>query len=123
MNLPRKQLALIHVAKRETGLSDDEYRVFLQGAAGIDSAKDIRNQGQFEAVMAAFEELSFTPCKGRVDDKWSRTAQDKITAFLKSNEDPATILYNDTPSKCATCPFWQGKEGCGNRYTCYREEM
>ena len=55
----QNQLAIIHIAKKETGLSDDNYRELLQGAAGISSSKDIKLNYQFFSVMRAFERIGF----------------------------------------------------------------
>lgn len=50
---------IIHVAKRQTGLSDEQYRSLVFGAAGVESAKDIKSWAQYRAVMAAFKKLGF----------------------------------------------------------------
>ena len=50
---------IIHVAKRQTGLSDEQYRSLLSGAAGVESASLIKSWGQYRAVMAAFKKLGF----------------------------------------------------------------
>lgn len=55
----RARLALIHVAKKQTGLSDDTYRALLEGAAGVHSAAEIETDGQFEAVMQGFAKFGF----------------------------------------------------------------
>ena len=50
---------IIHVAKNQTGLSDEQYRALLSGSCGVDSAKDIKSWAQYRAVMAAFKKLGF----------------------------------------------------------------
>ena len=55
----RSKLALIHVAKREVGLSEDRYRDLLAGAAGLSSAREIEREEQFRAIMNAFKALGF----------------------------------------------------------------
>ena len=60
MALTRKQTALIHVAKTRLGLDDDDYRAVLRGEAGVESSRDLDNDG-FDAVMARFQALGFTP--------------------------------------------------------------
>lgn len=57
--LDRRQLAIVHVAANQLGLSEAEYRAVLQAAAGVDSSKDLTPAG-FAAVMLAFERLGFT---------------------------------------------------------------
>ena len=51
------QLALIHVAKKELALSDEDYRAIL-GQYGVSSSKDLTMVG-FEQVMAHLERLGF----------------------------------------------------------------
>lgn len=48
---------IIHVAKRQAGLSDEQYRSLLSGAAGVESASLIKSWAQYRAVMAAFKKL------------------------------------------------------------------
>ncbi len=58
------QLALIHVAKKQLGMDDADYRALLMRAAGVDSAEALDRRG-FETVLAEFERLGFvkTPRK------------------------------------------------------------
>jgi hypothetical protein len=56
----KEKLALIHLAKKETGLDDTAYRALIAGAAGVDSSRDIATIDQFDAVMLAFKNLGFT---------------------------------------------------------------
>ncbi len=56
--LNNKQLALIHVAKKELGLDDEVYRATLLAHGGADSARDLTQAG-FEAVMKHFEACGF----------------------------------------------------------------
>ena len=58
MALSSKQTALIHVAKKELGLTDDDYRAILRQVAGVDSSKHLDFAG-FEAVLRRFGELGF----------------------------------------------------------------
>jgi len=53
------KLSLIHIAKKDSGIADDAYRILLEGAAGVDSAAKIKYEYQFNAVMKAFENLGF----------------------------------------------------------------
>lgn len=61
MGLPdrAKKLGIIHVAKKQCRLSDDDYRCLLESAAGVSSASKIDNMKQFTDVMKAFERLGF----------------------------------------------------------------
>jgi len=53
------KLSLIHIAKKNSGIADDAYRILLEGAAGVNSAAQIEYEYQFNAVMKAFENLGF----------------------------------------------------------------
>ncbi|MDR1637988.1 MAG: regulatory protein GemA [Treponema sp.] len=59
----KEKLSLIHIAKKETGITDEAYRLLLEDAAGIGSAADIAFEDQFKAVMKAFEKLGFRSWK------------------------------------------------------------
>lgn len=48
--MDRKKLALIHIVKKELGLTDAEYRTILRREAGVASAKDL-TEGQFAVLM------------------------------------------------------------------------
>ncbi len=50
--------AVIHVAKSQLGLGEDEYRDALEAHAGVKSAKDLNGKG-FLAVMKHFEACGF----------------------------------------------------------------
>ena len=60
MALTRKQTALIHVAMTQLSLSDDDYRAILLHEAGVDTSRDLDNDG-FDAVMERFRALGFKP--------------------------------------------------------------
>ena len=60
MALTRKQTALIHVAKKQLGLGDDDYRAVLLHEAGVDTSRELDNDG-FTAVMRRFQALGFKP--------------------------------------------------------------
>lgn len=53
----RKKLAVIHIAKKQVGMSDDEYGDLL-GSVGVESSKDL-NSKTFTVVMGHFEKLGF----------------------------------------------------------------
>lgn len=72
-----EKLALIHTARRELHLSDENYRALLHGAAGVDSAAKLDREDQFDRVMEAFQKLGFKTRQGsrrpRRDDFWRCT--------------------------------------------------
>lgn len=70
---------IIHIAKAKTGLDDEAYRALLWGAAGVDSASQIRTSQQYNAVMAGFANLGFTVKKRTVESQSTRPAN-MITA-------------------------------------------
>jgi hypothetical protein len=51
--LDRKKLALIHVVKKELGISDPDYRCLLKRIAGVESAKNLDEDG-FRKMMRFF---------------------------------------------------------------------
>jgi len=59
MTISRRQIALVHVARAQLGMSDESYRDVLRLHAGVDSATDLDAVG-FEIVMARFHQLGFT---------------------------------------------------------------
>ena len=51
--LDRKKLALIHIVKKELGISDRDYRCLLRRVAGVESSKDLDEAG-FRTLMRFF---------------------------------------------------------------------
>lgn len=58
MGVTGSQLALIHVAKKELGLQEEDYRSILDLYGGVSSAKHLTLEG-FERVMEHLERLGF----------------------------------------------------------------
>lgn len=52
------RLALVHVARRELALTDEEYRAILMEEAGVGSASLLRPEG-VDAVMRRFKAMGF----------------------------------------------------------------
>lgn len=48
--MDRKKLALVHIVKKELGLSDEEYRAILVREAGVESARDLTEES-FRRLM------------------------------------------------------------------------
>lgn len=90
----KTKLSLIHIAKKESGITDEAYRMLLEGAAGIGSAAEIVYEDQFDAVMRAFENLGFkswkkqgkTTSRPQWPDTWgcSEDQRAKIEAMWKT---------------------------------------
>lgn len=58
MTLDRKKLAVIHIVKKELGLSDEDYRDILERETGVRSAKDLDGNG-FRRLMRYFTRSSY----------------------------------------------------------------
>ena len=54
MTVTRSQLALIHLATKDRGLTDDQYWSALAQIGGVTSSKDLDREG-FDAMMGYFE--------------------------------------------------------------------
>lgn len=59
-NLAGNKVALLHVAKRDLRLADDDYRAILMQVAGVESAKNL-TPASFEKVITRLTELGFKP--------------------------------------------------------------
>jgi len=59
-----KELARIHAMKKEGELTDEDYRILLSGAAGVDSSKDIETPDQYYRVITALSNLLMA--KGKI---------------------------------------------------------
>ena len=64
MALTKKQTAAIHVAKKQLGLSDDEYRAVLYRVAGVSSSMQM-NGFDFELLITEFISIGWRPALGR----------------------------------------------------------
>jgi hypothetical protein len=68
------KIALIHVAQKEVGITDEAYCSLLIGAAGIDSAKYLEYEDQFNSIMNAFKKLGFkSKKKATAQPQWADT--------------------------------------------------
>lgn len=56
--LSKDKLALIHVARQQVSMAEEDYRAMLLAVAGVESAKDLSSVG-FRAVMNRFGQLGF----------------------------------------------------------------
>jgi len=64
MSISKERKAVIHVAKHQLHMGDEDYRALLARAAGVSSSAQLEERG-FEAVMAEFERLGFRSMKSR----------------------------------------------------------
>lgn len=56
--LSKSKVALVQVARKQLGLSDDDYRAELLNHGGVTGSKHLDERG-FDAVMARFAQLGF----------------------------------------------------------------
>ena len=59
-----RRKAVIHVARAQLALSDEDYRALLQRVAGVSSSRELDGAG-FNRVMSALERLGFRNVRGR----------------------------------------------------------
>lgn len=62
--IDRKKLGLIHLAKKNLAMDDDDYRAMLLRVAGVESSKMLDAVG-FAAVMEELEKLGFVSTAAR----------------------------------------------------------
>lgn len=84
MSINAKKASLIHVAKRNLGLSDEAYRDILIQVAGVSTATDL-DDASFSAVMNHLSELGFQS-KARAREFGSRRnmASPRQVAYIRS---------------------------------------
>jgi hypothetical protein len=63
--MDNKKPARIHAMKKEAGITGEDYRSLLSGAAGVDSAKDIPSQAGYNRVIRALSNLLAAQSSGR----------------------------------------------------------
>lgn len=92
-NISRKQIRLIHVAKRELALGDDEYRDLLYAVTGKRTSKDL-TAPEAKDVVATLERLGFKALGPRpagratdaqaklIKDMWREAARQPSESYL-----------------------------------------
>ena len=80
--ISNKQKALIHVAKAQVGMSEEEYRAMLLGF-GVSSSKDLQYR-QFDGVMKRFEGLGFKGKKVRRAEGEKVGSKEKLTGKIRA---------------------------------------
>lgn len=60
-----RQLAMLHVAKNKLGLNDDDYRSVLLLYGGVESSKQLNQEGM-RRVLDRFQQLGFEPIQKKV---------------------------------------------------------
>lgn len=77
----KNQIKLIHVAKREVGMTDGEYRCLL-GSVGATSSKQL-TQSCFDSIMRHFEHLGFRSSRADLGGQKDAMLR-KIEVMLKA---------------------------------------
>ena len=90
--LTRKQLAIVHVAKAKTGMTDEEYRDLLSGRFGVESSKNL-NLAQLDELLYHFGTLGF---KNRSKRRYTKPAENKKRLAAKITAIQAAMGLNDT---------------------------
>jgi len=75
--LSKGQFALIHVARAQLKLSDDEYRKIIFSVCGVNTSKDIKTLDDFSELVKAFKKLGFQPKKAYEDFSNKRRMAEK----------------------------------------------
>jgi phage gp16-like protein len=110
--IDRQKIAVIHVAKTQLGLTDDEYRDAL-GSVGAASAKDLF-LSQFNTLMRHFERMGFKSKNKKQYVKKSRTLmREKIIALMLALD--VTDSYVDAIARHMglNVDRWQWAEAAG----------
>lgn len=84
----KRQIALIHIAKAQLGLSEEIYRELLQECGGVDSSKDLDIAG-FRSVMQTLQNMGFKVGSGKA----KRGSLSPKTSHLADGErKPSAVL-------------------------------
>lgn len=67
----KSMLAKIHVAKKQLGLTDEEYRALIDGKYGVDSAGKL-DERQLHGLLLALARVGFNASKGSAPRKANR---------------------------------------------------
>ena len=58
MNVENRHLRLLHVARRQVGIEEDDWRALLMNVAGVESSKDL-TLAQFNELVDALKRMGF----------------------------------------------------------------
>jgi len=86
MKNQKARLAIIHLAKKQLGLDEEAYRAILWGA-GLESAKDITTDIQFNTVMSAFVNLGFQSSPRGGINKYKNTVHGKNPGMISRRQE------------------------------------
>jgi phage gp16-like protein len=86
--MDRADLAKIHIAKKELGLTDDVYRDILRIHFGVDSAKDLKPK-QVTVLLNKFRAKGWKPKKGAIVKNGRTGTRRKDDNYIQIKPGPA----------------------------------
>jgi hypothetical protein len=122
--IDKKGLTRIHAMKKEANITDEDYRALLSGAAGVDSAKDIKSQAQYNRVIKALLNLRVAQGKNILFEKavylkakriLGTTWRARLSGYLKRLNKTALADCNDWELR-QIMGFLSKVEGSGYNY-------
>lgn len=87
----KAMLAKVHVAKKQLGMKDDEYRAMLDGMFEVESSKDLTHE-QLHRLLLALAGVGFTPTKGHARAGSNRKAIPEALAEDTSGMDRTALM-------------------------------
>lgn len=87
------KVALIHVAKSQLQLDDDDYRALLKAEGGVESSRDLDAAG-FDRLMRRFEKLGFVSSAKRLR-RQSRRHGYRAGTITPQQQEKIASLYED----------------------------
>ena len=91
-DLRSRELAAIHIRKKELALEDDAYRALLRSVAGVDSARDLDGAGR----RAVLDRMAPRPASAS-RKRWGKRNADplvrKVYALLGAADPPRPPAY------------------------------
>jgi phage gp16-like protein len=85
----KRLIKLIHIAKAQLGLSEDDYRGLLQECGGVESSKDLGLQG-FKSVMQTLQNMGFKVGSGKT--KRGGSLSPKTSHLADGDRKPSSVL-------------------------------
>lgn len=92
-DINQRQRALLHVARRQLGLDEENYRSILRQAAGVESSRDLDPAG-FDRVMEVLARMGFSP-RRRYPSGRARGAPDPDALVTPAQQKRMADLYTE----------------------------
>lgn len=90
--MTKKQLAIVHVAKNKTGMSDEDYREMLAARYNVESSKNL-TLAQLDDLLEHFGKLGFS---NRSKKRYTKPAESKKRLVAKIKAIQGDVGLNDT---------------------------